>query len=787
MSTTTLDLIKEVMGIKKIGESGSGMKKVRSTAIGEYIPITSPKQYMKMKDGLHRAYLRVAPLNQDNLNIDELDNIVLTLQEMFNAEPGAVQIKASNEPLPIDQYLDYVQEVKNDSSSASNFSRIESYENYILSKKSMSKGQKKYYVIVRSDFIQKDEALKDLESKVEIIKEKFEAAEMKAYLMSDDEVRELFYRKMNPRTSLTQTYDPSLSDSDLFPSYVHDGNTYLEVDEVFFRQYFITKYPEGKDVPGWFKGLIEKNNVEIDFFFVPADADKLSTNISNSIQNLKDKRDMARAAKDKISIERKLKSQERMLQEIHDNRGYDVSVVLTIHENSLEKLDKLARHIELAIRSNQMHGKLLARRHFTPFNYYLPLCYTDNLLLKYSSEMHSKIVASILPFNASEITSNRGVITGYNPSNDSLIIIDRYDRSKYNNGNGITLGASGSGKTYAIQTEIDRSITMNTVDRVVAIDPEAEFKFPYGQRVVFEIGGKHCTNPFHLRSVILDSENDRRDGLAHAGMKMLQQTSDIVSWLRWIHTSMSAEEASKISKVIRECYKKHGIVEKTEHIHSSYEAPTLLTFEYYAKKEGLDNLVSILEPYIHGEYRSLFCGPTNWDMKNKLTVLDLYNLQLGMQSPLYDLLIRDIWAEFKTDRNERTGLYCDEAHRMLNRDIIQTLIFIVQAFKQFRKYGSYIEIMTQQVGDIIAMGIEYAQQIFANAAFKKYLYMDSEWEHLLKVQHLSDKELKIVQKKTKRGRGVLIAGDTRTLYQSEATLDQLEFIDPDKYTKAQVN
>lgn len=785
--SNALDLIKEVLGLKKIGGSVSGgVKNVRSTAVTAYIPITSIQQYMKMKDGLHRVYLRVAPINQDNLNIDELDNIVSILQEMFNADPGAIQIKASNEPLPIDQYLEYVQDVKNDSSSASNFSRIESYENYILSKKSMSKGQKKYYVIVRSDFIQKDEALKDLESKVELIKEKFEAADMKVNLMLDDEVRELFYRKLNPRTSLTQTYDPNLSDSDLFPSYSHDGNTYLEIDEVFFRQYFITKYPEGKDVPGWFKGLIEKNNVEVDFFFVPADADKLSTNISNSIQNLKDKYDMKRAAKDKMSIERKLKSQERMLQEIHDNRGYDVSVVLTIHENSLEKLDKLARHIELAIRSNQMHGKLLARRHFSPFNYYLPLCYTDNLLLKYSSEMHSKIVASILPFNASEITSNRGVITGYNPSNDSLIIIDRYDRSKYNNGNGVTFGASGSGKTYAIQTEIDRSITMNTVDRVVAIDPEAEYKFPYGQRVVFEIGGKHCTNPFHLRSVIIDSENDRKDGIAHAGMKMLQQTSEIVSWLRWIHTSMSVEEASKISKVVRECYKKHGILDNTEHLHSSYEEPTLLTLEEYAKKEGLDNLVNILDPYTHGEYRSLFCGPTNWGMNEKLTVLDLNNLQLGMQSPLYDLLIRDIWAEFKKNRNERTGLYCDEAHRMLNRNIIQTLIFIVQAFKQFRKYGSFIEIMTQQVGDIIAMGIEYAQQILANAAFKKYLYMDSEWKSLLQVQKLSDKELKIVQKKTKHGRGVLIAGDTRSLFQSEATLDQLEFIDPENYAKTQV-
>lgn len=286
---------------------------------------------------------------------------------------------------------------------------------------------------------------------------------------------------------------------------------------------------------------------------------------------------------------------------------------------------------------------------------------------------------------------------------------------------------------------------------------------------------------------MLESESKTKDGIEHAGQSTLKQTSHIVTWLKWIHPDMSAEESAVVSRTIRACYERHGLTETTEKLPVGFEAPTLLTFKEIAQKEPvLAKLMNILDPYMEGEYRSLFCGQTNWNMDNKLTVIDIHNLQVGMQSPLYDLLLKEIWAEFKKNRKERTGLFCDEAHRLVNKKAPQTLAFIVHAFKQFRKYGSFIEIMTQQVNDIISMSTQYASQILANASFKKFLYMDAEWEALAKIQRLSQKELQVVKKRTTRGRGILIAGDTRALIQSEATLDQLEFIDPKQYVKASV-
>lgn len=753
----------------------------------EVAPFERVHQFMKLKDGEYRACARITPINQENLNEEELAQVVEQFQEIFNSDLGALQIKVSSEPLEMDAYLDDLDQRMNEASSATALSRIQNYKEYLLKRKECSKSQKRFYLILHSSLFEPNEARKDLISKLDLIQEKLNAYEMGLYLLDDEEWRELVYKKMNPRSSQTQPYDSAMNHSDLFPAYMEDKGTYIEVDGIYFRHYFITNYPEHCRA-GWFRQLLEKNHVDIDIFVIPSNPKKIHIQTSNAIRSLQDRLCENLPAHQQLKFERQLKSQQQMLQDIQENLAYEVTVVITIQEKSVEDLERACRQMEMIISSIQMRGKLLAKRGFQPFFYHLPLCYTNDLLHKYAWPMHSETIASILPFNSSEITSNTGVVVGYNPKNDSLITIDRYDRKKYNNGNGVTFGASGSGKTFLNMIEIDRSCMLNTVDRLVIIDPEREFQFPYSERIVFEVGGSYCTNPFHLRSIVLDSDSQTKDGIEHAGWMTMQQTSHLGTWLKWIHPDMSAEESAVVSRTVRACYEKHGITETTEQLPVGFEAPTLLTFKEMASKEStLAKLMNILDPYIQGEYRSLFCGQTNWNMDNQLTVIDIHNLQVGMQSPLYDLILKEIWAEFKKDRNERTGLFCDEAHRLVNKNAPQTLEFIVHAFKQFRKYGSFIEIMTQQVNDIISMGTQYASQILANASFKKFLYMDAEWEALAKIQRLSQKELQVVKKKGHRGRGIILAGDTRALIQSESTLDQLAFMDPKQYAKAKMN
>jgi len=275
-----------------------------------------------------------------------------------------------------------------------------------------------------------------------------------------------------------------------------------------------------------------------------------------------------------------------------------------------EKLERLSKTVQGNIRAGQMRSRPFVQRYLDPYFLSLPICFDSKYIMKLHWLLHSKVVASMMPFDASEISSSTGTVWGYNPDNDRFIIVDRFDRKQYNNGNGVTFGGYRDRVKRANMTEIDRNIVLGIVDRTVVIDPEREFKFPYGQRYNFEVGGQFCTNPFHIESTILDTDDD--DGEIHAGRYMMRKTSDIVTWFKWLHPDMDAEEASIISRYIRQTYQSFGISATTEQMPDRYIHPTLSDFYQLAKEEPkLSSFINIIEPYVYAEYASLFNGQTN--------------------------------------------------------------------------------------------------------------------------------------------------------------------------------
>ncbi|MGY3386814.1 conjugal transfer ATP-binding protein TraC [Paenibacillus polymyxa] len=752
------------------------------------MPFDQIEDYLKLKDGLRRVILRISPVNQDNLVEEELDDIVEQLQEIFNSDPGSIQIKVSSEPMNMDLYEDYVNDIASRHNNAYYLERTQSYKDYFQQRKKNSKNQKRFYMTLLSQQTDFELAKEDLKSKIAIVQENLDAKDMKGILLKADDIKDLFYRKLNPITSQYQPFDVSMSDSDILPAHIHymPEKNYVEMDGMFYRYFAITYYPEGKKNAGWFKKIINsKGNVEVDIFALPGDKTNIEKGLSNSIGTLEVRLEENPAPYLKTRYKREIKSQEKMLEEIQDDAAYQLTVMVTIYEDSYEKLETASKRIVSTIKSNQFRSKTLNHRYLDPFYLNLPILYNSPILKKFNWQMHSRLIASIMPFDSSEITSQTGAIWGYNPDTESFIIVDRFDRKKHNNGNGVTFGGSGSGKTFLNSTEIDRNITLNIVDRIVVIDPEREYLFPYGERINFEVGGTDCTNPFHFRSTILDDDDDKKDGTNHAGRFMLKKTSDVVTWTKWIYRDQSPEETSLISRAVRQCYKHQGLDETMEHLPDGYIPPTLETFKKIAKNEPkLSTTLNILDPYIDGEYKSLFNGQTSWDLNDRLTILDIANVQKEVQQPLYDLIFKEVWSDFKRDRNERTALYADEAHQLVNKRDPQSLDYIVNCYKRFRKYMSYIEIITQNIDDILSVGRDAATQILANSSFKKYLYMQKkDLEALQEIETISKKELSVIRKKSNKGRGIVVVDDHRAFIQSEASLDQLAFIDPKLYAQ----
>lgn len=779
-----LGFIKELIPLGKKNNNGE----VDKTSVQRVVPFLGWADFPKFKDGFYRAYLSITPVNSNNLTTEDMDDVVEHLQEILNADPGHIHIKVSAEPMNMEAYEEYVEDIANQASNAYTLQRIQNYADYVQQRKDKAKNQKRFYMILRSVYNDEKLAHEELANKVLVIKEILESRDMKGILMKRSQIRDLIYRKMNPNLSQLQPYDDVMTDNDILPAAIVYQQTQTYVDGMYYRHFLISHYPNGQKEACWFKKILDaKGNIELDIFLSPGDPTDVEKGISNSISTLETRLEEKLPPYKRSKYIREKESLETQLEEIQDNTAYDVVTMVTIYDSNLEQLERQSKMIQSVIRSIRMRSKSLAHRYLDPYLLHLPLCIDSPILKKFGWQMHSKIVASMMPFDSSEITGNTGVIWGYNPDTEDFIIIDRFDRTKYNNGNGVTFGGSGSGKTFANMTEIDRNLFLGITNREVIVDPEREYKFEYGSRINFEVGGNYCTNPFYFRSYVLDADEDDKDGEVHAGKFMLRKTTDMIGWLKWIYPGMDPEESSVASKVIRRCFEFHGLTDKTEDLKAGYEPPVLDTFERFAKEESkLETLLNIMDPYIHGEYKSLFNGQTNWDLADKLTVLDIFDLQEEIQKPLYDLILKDVWTDFKRDRNERAGFRCDEAHRLVNKKDpqAQTLQFIVNCYKRFRKYEKFIEIMTQNIDDILSVGPEYATQILANSTFKRYLYMKkNDWEALQKIETLSKKELGVIKKKVQQGRGIIIAEDQRAFFQSEASLDQLKFIAPKRYAQ----
>lgn len=164
--------------------------------------------------------------------------------------------------------------------------------------------------------------------------------------------------------------------------------------------------------------------------------------------------------------------------------------------------------------------------------YTLPMAYHKvDLEAKIYWSMQSSVVASILPFNSSELNHNEGVFKGFNAKTGSPVIYDRYNRVLFHNPNEVVFGESGSGKSYYLRLDILRHATSGRSNRILVIDPEREYFFENSLRITFALGSRFTTNPFHIRSTIVDSDDEKLDGVNDVGQYLRKKIGSMMSFL----------------------------------------------------------------------------------------------------------------------------------------------------------------------------------------------------------------------------------------------------------------
>lgn len=784
-------------------------KKQAKKTPAQALPFKTFDKYLKMDDGTFRCVMKVSPINNELLESDENDEIVERMREAINgAGLTTNQITVSSERVNLDEYKEFLEKKSRDISDSYFLERLDAIKEYVADKSGKDQITKSFYFTVSSKHTNEQRAQEDFEEAFRKIESSLLDAEMMVRILRRSAGLSMLYEKLNPKTSLQQPYHDGMNNiTAIAPGAIqHIGEDYSILDGMYYRFFTITNYPTKNVSVSWMRNLFNVNaEVDTAIIMQPTGKNKVIEDIDKSLGHIRYRMDQPDTkASEKRELQAREDSSDVLIDELSSEAEnmYNVSVIISVRDKSLKELDIACERVTTAVSSSRMNMRQLILLGNDPFWMTLPIAYKSRFLSNPNMywPMHSSAIASILPFDSSDFNMKKGVIKGKNPKNNSLIIADRRDRKLVDNPNEVVIAPSGRGKTWYTQADISRENSLGT--KITIIDPEREYKFEFGQRVVFSLGSKFITNPFHIRSAILDSDDDEgsssefnhsQNYVENVGQYLQRKIADLIPWFREIYKTMDSTEEADITEAIRIMY------EQTPGVNLTFNStelpdifPTLTDFDKVLQtSEFADSLLRFrknMKPYIDGIYARMFNGQTNWSMDEELTVLDIHSLSENIQPQMMYLLLQDIWEYIKIDRNALKGFYVDEAWKLASPDNPQTLKFLFQMAKRIRKYGGYLTTITQNVQDFFGAtfgGFNYGQAIFDNAYFKLFLGLsEKDYTSLINISYsFSKKEERILKRKKSKGRGIYVIGSTRVEIQCTPLVDELQFIDREEYKK----
>lgn len=491
------------------------------------------------------------------------------------------------------------------------------------------------------------------------------------------------------------------------PSGFEVNPTYIKIGDKFARTMFVFAYPRYLN-SGWFDAIINLPEiVDISMFIYPID-------VALALRNLRKK--VAQVEAQLMERQEKGLVRDPMLetafQDIEDLRDklqqarektFSLGVYITIYADSLRELDRLAERVSFIFESKLVYTKSATFQQIEGFVSSLPIL-QDRISVH--TPLNTSPISSIFPFSSMDLTSDNGILYGINRHNNSLIIFDRFSLE---NANLVTFARSGSGKSYAMKLEILRSLMMGI--NVLVIDPENEYK-PLADAVggsYFKISltSENQINPFEIP--IIPEGEDPADVLK-------SHVLNLTGLVKLMVGEITPEEDALLDKAITETYASRDITAERKDF-SEIEPPLLSDLQtVLASMEGGKKIAQRLEKYTSGSYAGFTNKPTNVDIKNRLIVFSLRDLEEELRPVAMYIILNFIWNLVRGELKKRM-LIIDEAWWMMKYQ--ESAAFLFGLVKRARKYYLGVSTITQDVEDFI--NSPYGRPIVTNSALQLLL------------------------------------------------------------------
>ncbi len=509
---------------------------------------------------------------------------------------------------------------------------------------------------------------------------------------------------MKEKIRIPKPYIPSPKDIKdvIAPPGIKVNSSYLKVGNKFVKILFLFTYPKELST-GWFSPIINlPETLDISIFIHPMDTSlalKQLRKKTAQIQAQISERERKGYVRDP-ELETALVDIEKLRDILQQGREkiFRVGLYVAIYADSLEKLKELENMVTDQLETKLVYVKPSLFQQMEGFNSILPLG-QDKLMIH--TPLNSGPVSSLFPFISANLISEKGILYGVNISNNSLVILDRFSMQ---NANMIIFGETGSGKSYANKLEILRSLMTGT--NVIVIDPEKEYQ-PLAETVGgsffnVSIASNDNINPFDLPKV---PEGEMPEEVFRSHIL------ELTGLLRLMLGGITAEEEAILDKALRETYSARDVI-PTEP--STWSNPPLLQDLQTVLESisGGENLANRLRRFTTGSYAGFTNRPTNVDLKNRLVVFSLRDLEEELRPIAMYVILHFIWNMIRTEF-KKTLVVVDEGWWMIKYP--DSASFLASLVRRARKYYLGITVITQNIGDLLDS--PYGKPIINNCNF----------------------------------------------------------------------
>ncbi len=549
------------------------------------------------------------------------------------------------------------------------------------------------------------------------------------------------------KIKIPQLYKPSPQDlpNIIAPSGLEINANYIKIGDYYAKTLFIFTYPRFV-MTGWFSPIINMAEMmDVSIFMHPMDT-------SLALQNLRKK--VAQVESELNEKQAKGMVRDPMLETAYQDietlrdallqareKLFKVGVYITVYAQTLEALTKIEGQVSNVLEGKLVYIKPSLFKQLEGFDSTLPL---GEDKLQIHTPLNSGSASSLFPFVSPDLSSEKGILFGINMSNNSLIIFDRFSLE---NANQVIFAKSGAGKSYTTKLQIIRSLMTGT--NVIVIDPENEY-----QNLANAVGGSYfkisLTSPSHINPfdipIIPEGEEP--------GDVFKSHVLNLTGLLKLMLGTITPEEDAMLDKVITDTYASRDITAENFGVTKEINPPLLEDLQIILQNtEGGRALAQRLEKFTHGSYAGFTNAPTNVDIKNRLIVFSIRDLEEELRPIAMYIVLNFVWNLVRSELKQRL-LFVDEAWIMMK--FKDSASFLFGLVKRARKYFLGITTITQDVEDFLKS--EYGRPIVTNSAMQILMKQSpSSIEAVAKTFDLTDGE-RVLLLEAGVGEGLFFAG-----------------------------